>query len=141
MRRSFVESNVEVARIDVTPVIGVALVLVLILLITAPLFPVVDLGITPPEARTRGTEDARRVTVTMGVDGALAVDDRIVRVDRFEEEVARALRLQSDGDARPLVIIRADTASDHEVVQGVLRRVKAAGAERVAIGTLQRTSS
>jgi biopolymer transport protein ExbD len=141
MRRSLVEPNAEIARIDVTPVIGVALILVLVLLITAPLFPVADLGITPPLAHTRGVEQSPRITVTVGLDGAIAVDDRIVAAGELDVELGRRLRLATTDVRPPVVIVRADATSDHQVVQHVLRDVRSAGAQRVAIGTLQRIAS
>ena len=141
MRRSFIQPSPEIARIDVTPVIGVALILVVILLVTAPLFPVADLGITPPAAFTRGAEDSARITVTVGVDGRYAVDDREIAPETLAAEVRRRLRLASGETPPPVVIVRADASSDHADVRRVLRELRSAGAKRVAIGTLQRTRS
>lgn len=139
MRRTLVTPNPTMARINITPVIGLALVLVLILLITGPMFSVADVEVTLPMASTRGPEDDRRVTVTVGASGELAVDEHRVSRTGLREQVRQALADPSRANA--LVVVRADEGVHHALVREVVADVSAAGATHIAIGTRQRTGT
>src|SRR5881397_904670 len=78
MRRRHAPRQELITRINVTPIIDVALVLVIILLVTAPMLAVSDLPVRLPEARTREAEDQRNVSITLSADGRLALDDVMV---------------------------------------------------------------
>lgn len=135
-RRAGAAPNSEIiTKVNATPIIDVALVLVIILLVTAPLISTADLPVSLPEARTREAEDQRNVSVTLGRDGALAVDDRIVA--RAELVPALAARLEEQGDD-VLVVVRADSNAPYADVRAVLDEARAAGARRMAIATRQK---
>lgn len=123
-----------VARINVTPIIDVALVLVIILLITAPMIAVSDMDVSLPHAKTRSVESDARVNVTLGRDGELAVDD----VDIAEGQLAAMIsgRLAEDGDDL-IVVVRADEGVPYDAVERVLKVSRAAGATRLGIATRQ----
>jgi biopolymer transport protein ExbD len=135
MREPLVQSTPLSARINVTPIIDVALVLVIILLITAPMMAVADLGVTLPAAKTRGAEDERRISITLNPYGELALDEAMVAY----EELAMILteRFAEAGDEEMLVVVRADSGVTHAAVREVLTQIRASGAKRVAIGTRQ----
>ena len=59
MRKPAIPETPCMVKINVTPIIDVALVLVIILLVTAPILSVADLDIQLPTAHTRGAEDER----------------------------------------------------------------------------------
>jgi biopolymer transport protein ExbD len=137
MRRTLITPNPTVARVNITPVIGLALVLVLILLITGPMFSVADVAVELPKASTRGPEDDRRITVTVGAEGELAVDEH-----RVTREELRGMMLETLADPereKALVVVRADEGVRHQVVRDIVAEVASAGAARIAIGTRQRT--
>jgi biopolymer transport protein ExbD len=123
-------------RINVTPIIDVALVLVIILLITAPMLAVADLDLELPGAHTRDTEDQSYVSVTLGRDGQVAVEDMLVG---GVEDVGAVLRtrLSEIGRQESLVVVRADAGLPHAFVRGVIEQVRAGGAQRMAIATRQ----
>jgi biopolymer transport protein ExbD len=124
------------AKINLTPIIDVALVLVIILLITAPMLSEIDIDVTLPEARTRGLEDEARITVTLGQGGELAVDDQVIAFESLRLMLASQLA-EKQGDM--LVVIRADRHTPHQIVRRVLSEASAAGATRLAIATRQKT--
>ena len=124
-----------ITKVNVTPIIDVALVLVIILLVTAPMLSVADLPVDLPQAHTREAEDERNLSVTLGSDGQLAVDEDIVRREDLRAKLAQ--RLAEPGNAHVLVVIRADSGAPYSEVRGLLREAKAAGAERLAIATRQ----
>jgi biopolymer transport protein TolR len=124
-----------ITRINVTPVIDVALVLVIILLVTAPMMSAADLPVDLPQARTREAEDQRNVSVTLASSGRMAVDDAGVAPEGLRAELAR--RLAEPGNDGVLVVVRADRTVPFEVVRHTLDEARAAGAKRIAIATRQ----
>jgi biopolymer transport protein ExbD len=137
MRRQADGSLEIIARINVTPIIDVALVLVIILLVTAPMMSVADLQVNLPPARTRGAEDERNVSITLGPGGELAIDRDLVAPVLLRH--ALAARLAEPGNEGVLVVVRADAEAPHAEVRRLLAEARAAGATRLAIATRQKT--
>jgi biopolymer transport protein ExbD len=136
MRHRRYASSEMIVRPNMTPLIDVALVLVIILLVTAPLMSVADLPVNLPQARTREAEDERNVSVTLGADGRLAVDERVVASAMLE--AALRARLAEPGNRNVLVVVRADTGTPYARVRELLQQARAAGATHLAIATRQR---
>lgn len=131
------QASEPITKINVTPIIDVALVLVIILLVTAPMMSVAELPVNLPAAHTRDAEDERNLSVTIASDGTLAVDRE--RVDRAALPGAIARRLAQPGNQNLLVVVRADTNTPYARLREVLDRARAAGARRMAIATRQKT--
>jgi len=127
-----------ITKVNVTPIIDVALVLVIILLVTAPLISVADLPVNLPQAHTREAEDQRNVSITLGSGGELAVDDRIVA----ESELTAALSARlADLGSDVLVVVRADADAPSGRVRALLDLARGAGAKRLAIATRQKVEA
>jgi biopolymer transport protein ExbD len=125
-----------IVRPNMTPLIDVALVLVIILLVTAPMMSVADLPVNLPQARTREAEDERNVSVTLGADGRLAVDEQVVVPAMLGATLGA--RLAEPGNRNVLVVVRADTGTPYARVRELLEQARKAGATRLAIATRQR---
>ena len=125
-----------ITKVNVTPIIDVALVLVIILLVTAPMLSVADLPVDLPAAHTREAEDERNVSVTLSAGGHVAVDEEVVERSRLREALAR--RLRQPGNEGVLVVVRADSGAPYAAVREVLADARAAGAKRLAIATRQK---
>ncbi len=125
-----------IARINVTPIIDVALVLVIILLVTAPMLSVADLPVDLPQAKTREAEDQRNISLTISSKGELAVDAERVTAETLRPRLVA--RLSEPGNANVLVVIRADSGIPYGRVREVLSDARAAGAKHLAIATRQR---
>ena len=136
MQKPLVQQAPTVARINVTPIIDVALVLVIILLITAPMISTADMEINLPKAQTRSLEDEVRVSVTMGRNGVVAVDDE--EVVRTELVSALIARLDESKKSDILVVVRADATASYDSINDLLKDVRRSGAKRIAIATEQR---
>jgi biopolymer transport protein TolR len=136
-RRSVVSLPEAIYKVNVTPIIDVALVLVIILLVTAPMMSVADLPVDLPSARTREAEDERNLSVTLAYDGSMAVDEQRVTADQLAGVLAQ--RLSERGNDNVLVIVRADTNAPYSSVRRVLDDARHAGAKRLAIATRQAT--
>ena len=125
-----------ITRPNMTPLIDVALVLVIILLVTAPMLSVADLPVNLPQATTREAENERNVSITLGADGRVAVDDQVVSEATLEQ--ALRARLAEPGNKDVLVVVRADSGAPFSRVRDLLERARSAGATRIAIATRQR---
>jgi biopolymer transport protein TolR len=136
VRSRQVAPHYVITKVNVTPIIDVALVLVIILLVTAPMLSVADLPVDLPQARTREAEDERNVSITLSSTGRLAVDDKIVT----SEELDRYLRskLSQKENENVLVVVRADSGAPYSAVRRLLNQAKADGATRLAIATRQK---
>ena len=139
MRGRNVAPHFMITKINVTPIIDVALVLVIILLVTAPLLSVADLPVDLPQARTREAEDERNVSITLSSTGRLAVDDKVIP----SEDLVAFLRakLSKHENEGVLVVVRADSGAPYEAVRHLLQEAKTAGAQRIAIATKQKTEN
>src|SRR5881409_892510 len=101
MRRRIAPRQELITRVNVTPIIDVALVLVIILLVTAPMMSVADLPVDLPSARTREAEDERNLSITIASDGSMAVDNDLVTLDALGPVLAK--RLSEPGNQNELV--------------------------------------
>lgn len=127
------------AAINVTPIIDVALVLVIILLITAPMLALSDLEVTLPAAVTRGAEDDVKINITLSRTGRIAINEHIVDRSAFRQALCGLL--SNPGNEDVLVVLRADTEVPYEAIRKVLGEARDAGARRLAIATLQKGGS
>ena len=138
MRRRYASSEM-IVKTNMTPLIDVALVLVIILLVTAPLMSVADLPVDLPQARTREAENERNVSITLSADGRLAVDERVVPLEHLQATLE--LRLAEPGNHDVLVVVRADSGAPYARVRELLEQARAAGAKHLAIATRQRVGA
>jgi len=133
MQKSLYQKKQSIMGINVTPIIDVALVLVIILMITTPIMTISDISVNLPEAHVRSAEEGERVNITVNPAGDVAVDKMMIAREDLVGTLAS--RLQAPGLADLMVVVRADGAVDHKVVRGVLKDARMAGAHRLAIAT------
>jgi biopolymer transport protein ExbD len=140
MRRMRVPGyHLPITKVNVVPIIDVSLVLVIILLVTAPLMSVADLPVDLPQARSRDSEDERNISITLSSTGALAVDDEVVTTDGLPAVLQTHLAKAGDKDV--LVVVRADSGAPYTEVQKLLEEARDAGATHLAIATRQKTEA
>jgi biopolymer transport protein TolR len=124
------------AKINVTPIIDVALVLVIILLVTAPMMSLSDLPVALPGAHARDTERPDFISLTMAADGRLALDD--APIDGLASVAPRVrARLAARRDKDRLVVVRADASLPYLAVRGLLDAAREGGARNLGIATSQ----
>jgi len=124
-----------VSKIDITPLVGVALILVIVFMVTSPLMMTpVDLEIDLPKAKTVEAKSESNITISISTDNILALDEKEIPFETLESELLKVLNKHPDR----LVVIRADRNLNHRTVLDVLTVAKHAGAKRLAIATLQR---
>ena len=131
------ENTAPITRINVTPIIDVSLVMVIILLVTAPLLTVADLPIELPAAHTREAEDERNLSITVSAQGELALDEELVTWGTLDSALRGRLAEPQMKDV--LVVVRVDSSRPFAEVRQTLDVARSAGARRLAIATRQKT--
>lgn len=133
MLKNYFQPKQSIMGINVTPIIDVALVLVIILMITTPIMTISDLSVDLPQAHVRSAEEGDRLNITLNRSGEVALDKVIIA----REDLLGTLgnRLREPGQEKLMVVVRADGGVDHQTVRAVLREARLAGAQRLAIAT------
>jgi biopolymer transport protein TolR len=113
--------------INVTPLVDVMLVLVVILIITAPLLASsVRLDLPRAEGAQPGDVPSY-VTVALDVTGQLYLDDRPLALDQLAVQLAAAARRNPDTEVQ----LRADKAVPYGKVVEVMGTAQKAGLSRI----------
>lgn len=120
-----------VTGINVTPLVDVGLVLVIIFMVTAPLFEQPTLQVNLPKTNTEEGEEKENITVTIALDGKMAVNETEVTPQTLESVLKK--KLSKSGDKH--VILRADKESFHGDLLFAMRIAKELGAKSMAIAT------
>jgi len=134
MRRTKQIEENSIAGINMAPIINVALVLVIILIITAPILSIPNIPVNLPKAVTIEAKE-RNITVSYGKDGKIAIDTQVVSW----KDLIPKLKYRLEENRKALVIIRADKDVPYGEVEKIFDIViKEAGAKRIAVATEQR---
>ncbi|KAA3613872.1 MAG: biopolymer transporter ExbD [Calditrichaeota bacterium] len=123
------------SKIDITPLVGVALILVIVFMVTSPLIMApMDMDVDLPKAATREAKSETNITISMSQAGIVALnEDKIAK-----KHVKKALQQQLKKFPKRLVVIRADKNIKHEKILELLTIAKSAGAQNIALATVQR---
>ncbi len=121
---------------DLTTMAGVALIIVLMMMMTAQqLLTSEDTPVEVPPAQTmeRNTEENLTIAFRVNEVGAKEyyLNDSLMSLEYIEQRVANKM----GEDQYFLVVVRADKSSPSQWVLDLLRMVKKAGAQRVAVST------
>ena len=124
-----------IGKIEITPLVGVALILVIIFMVTSPLMttpPNIDVNL--PKARTVEAKSESNITISFSSDRILALNEKEVPREQLNSELSKMLKEHPDR----LVVIRADKNLTHKEVLEIMGIAKKAGAQKMAVATLQR---
>jgi biopolymer transport protein ExbD len=133
MKKNLFQHKTGIMGINVTPIIDVALVLVIILMITTPIMTISNLSVDLPAAHVRAAEQGKRLNITVNPAGEVALDKDIIP----RENLVGALtsRLADPANRDLMVVVRADGRVAHQTVRQVMNEARQAGARRLAIAT------
>ncbi len=124
-----------IEKIEITPLIGVALILVIVFMATSPLIMVpLNMEIDLPKARTVEAKAESNITITISKDNTLALNESEIQLSTLPLALSELIKEHPDR----LVVIRADKSVSHQQVLDLLSISKRAGATRLAVATLQR---
>ncbi len=134
MRRTKQIEENSIVGINMAPIINVALVLVIILIITAPILSIPSIPVNLPRAVTIEAKE-RNVTISYAKDGRVAIDTQVISW----KDLVPKLKYRLKEDDKALVIIRADKDVPYGEVEKIFDIVvKKVGAKRIAVATEQR---
>lgn len=118
------------ARINVTPMADIMIVLLIIFMVMTPLIEQGQVRHLPPAAHSREQKErAETVIVSIAGDGVTYLGQRRLDTDQLLPEVQGLLA----GAADRVVYIKADEGLAYSKVQRVLDLCRAAGADEVAL--------
>ncbi len=125
------------AEINVTPFVDVMLVLLIIFMVAAPLLTV-GVPIDLPETQAKTLEgDTEPITVSIGSDGKIFLQDEEVDADRL----VTTLQAIAQNGLNERIYVRGDRAADYGTIMRVMGRLNSAGYRRIGLVTLEETDS
>jgi biopolymer transport protein TolR len=116
------------AEINVTPLVDVVLVLLIIFMVTAP-FLQGGLEIDLPKIASHGIDVHEGLIVSVRADQTIAVGNRIVSVDGFEQALSQA------GAAQRPVFLKSDQRVPYGFVVQLIARLRRAGVASLGLMT------
>ncbi|MCK4802274.1 biopolymer transporter ExbD [bacterium] len=124
----------SIAGVNISPIINVALVLVIVLIITAPILNIPSIPVNLPRAVTIEAKE-QNITISYSKDGKVAIDTQVISW----KDLVPKLKYRLKENSKALVIIRADKDVPYGEVEKIFDIViKKAGAKRIAVATEQR---
>lgn len=120
-----------VTGINVTPLVDVGLVLVIIFMVTAPLFEVPSLKVNLPKTSTNESKERENITITIIPNGKWAVNEE--EIDK--ENLMGSLKKRLAASNEKHVILRADQDSLHGELLYAMHAAKTLGAQSISIAT------
>jgi biopolymer transport protein ExbD len=130
------------AEIMITPLCDVSFTLLVVLMVTTPIMMVTSpLNIILPKAATVEPRQSANITVTITAAvppdniNKISINEKIVPMENYSTYLKKEIEAHPDR----LVIIKADRSVRHAVIISVISTTKKLGAQRISIGTVQRT--
>ena len=119
--------------LNITPLVDVMLVLMAILMITAPTITFQEQLTLPEGSKTVTVTKPKTLTIRMDKDKTIYLNKDTYTLDTFADDfVNQSIKFDKDSE----VYIRADEALTYKNVMYLLKSVKAAGFEKVSLITL-----
>lgn len=121
--------NEAIADINVVPLVDIILVVLIIFMVTAPMFMKPTINVNLPKAASGDKTAPSKLNIALTADGRINLNGSFVK-----EEDVRAKALEEVGkNADVQAIISADKDVPHGKVVGLLDVVKGAGVKKFAI--------
>ena len=130
---SFDENSVSrpMSEINVTPLVDVMLVLLVVFIVTAPLFTH-SIKINLPQAATQANHE-KPETVTLAIDGGGNLFWNNEPLDRAT--LSRQFQLAARQQPQPVLHVRADRDTRYQLIAEVMAEANRAGLERIGLVT------
>ena len=119
--------------LNITPLVDVMLVLMAILMVTAPTITFQEQITLPQGSKTIKVEKPKTLTIRMDKDQKIYLGKDTYALDTFADDfVNQSVKFDKNSE----IYIRADEALQYKNVMYLLKSVKAAGFEKVSLITL-----
>jgi len=126
--------DAEIFEINVTPLVDVCLVLVIIMMVTAPIMSQPKLLIDLPAAANADKgEEKSKLSINIDGEGKVAINEREVKWENLESELTAKVLDALDEDK--VVLIRADEKATYKSIVEAMNIAKKADARKVTIAT------
>lgn len=123
------QDNESIADINVVPLVDIILVVLIIFMVTAPMFMKPTINVNLPKAASGDQTAPSKLNIALTADGKINLNGTFVTEEdvraKATEEVAKNAEVQA--------IISADKDVPHGKVVGLLDIVKGAGVKKFAI--------
>jgi biopolymer transport protein ExbD len=123
--------------IDIAPLVDVIFLLVIFFAASTTFLETSGLQLELPESSATASREAEELTVYLAADGNLGFEDETLT----KEELAARLRAELEERERKIVVLRADTTTEHGEVVEIMDLIREAGAEGMTVATKAKTSS
>ena len=123
-------SSQPLSDINVTPFVDVMLVLLVIFMVTAPMFSQ-GLPVNLPQAAAPALTSQQPLVVSISPQKEIYLGDRQVGLENLQA----ALAGEKKGDKTPEVLLKSDQSVPYGLVVQVMSILKAAGVEKLGIVT------
>ena len=125
------------SEINVTPFVDVMLVLLIVFMVAAPLLTV-GVPIDLPQTQAKPMEgDSEPITVSIGPDGKIFLQDAEVDADQLVATLQAIARY----GLNERIFVRGDRNADYGTIMRVMGRLNSAGYKRIGLVTLEETDS
>lgn len=122
----------QMENVDILPMAAVALMVVLIMMIFAPMTMThTNTPVEVPRAHTAEAKTEENFTITFTKDNLLYVNDQPIQPEALEDIINQAVT----NDPYQLFVVRADKSVLHQDVLEILAKLKRVGAKRIACAT------
>ncbi len=118
-----------ITEINVVPLVDIVLVILIIFMVSAPLFIKPSISVNLPEATTGKETKLSTLNITLSSNGKIDLNGVIVTITELRTQVAQLVKKDADIQA----VIAADKAVPHGDVINVLDKLQLAGVKKFAI--------
>jgi len=118
------KSRAEIT-INLAPLIDVIFLLVIFFAVSTTFLDTAGLQLELPESSSTAQQEAEDISVYLGADGELSFGEEIVDHEQLKARLQSAL---SETD-RKVVVLRADTHTEHGAVVEIMDLIRDSGAE------------
>ncbi|MBI4051287.1 MAG: biopolymer transporter ExbD [Elusimicrobia bacterium] len=132
MQVSSGEDEAPIVGINVTPLVDVCLVLVIIFMVTAPMFSDPMFKVNLPKAHTQEGEEKDKIVVSISAEGKMAVGEKEVK---DKQELTRELQYRISQSQDKYVVFKADQDALHGLLIELMYQAKEAGAKSLTVAT------
>jgi biopolymer transport protein ExbD len=123
------DRNETIAEINVVPLVDIVLVILIIFMVSAPIFLKPSININLPKAASGKETKPSSVNITVAKDGLIDFNGAAVTLGELKERVA--LEVQSNPEVH--AIISADKSVPHGSVIEILDNIQGLGVKKFAI--------
>lgn len=121
--------NEAIADINVVPLVDIILVVLIIFMVTAPMFMKPTINVNLPKAASGDQTAPSKLNIALTADGRINLNGTFVNEEDVRKKAAEEVAKNNDVQA----IISADKDVPHGKVVGLLDIVKGSGVKKFAI--------